>query len=346
MNRPLLISDDTELVDDVLRLSSAHGVDLHLEPDPESARARWPRAPMVLVGADAADAVVAARLARRRDVVLVTRGASEQAWRDAVALGAEHVAALPEAERWLIDRLADCDEGPPRAGRIVAVLGSGGGAGASTFAGTLGVVAASRGLRSLLVDADPTAGGLDVLLGIEDAPGIRWPDLLESRGRIGAEALRDALPQCQGASVLSWGRQGPATMPAETIGAVLEAGSRGFDLVVVDLARQIDPTAESVLARAHEAVIVASGHVRSLAAAARLAALVGDRAASTSVILRGDARLDDAILGALGAPVLARLPARPRAVAHADEGEPPSVRDAYAKACLAVLRALAGEEAA
>jgi secretion/DNA translocation related CpaE-like protein len=125
-------------------------------------------------------------MTRRRDVVLIAREPSPECWQNAVALGAEHVVSLPEAERWLIDRLADTEEGPTRNGRIVGVMGAGAGAGASTFAVTLALGAAARSLRVLLVDGDPLAGGLELLLGMEDMPGIRWDDLADSRGRLGA----------------------------------------------------------------------------------------------------------------------------------------------------------------
>ena len=183
--RPLLVSADTELIDDVLRLAAANGVEVHLATDAESARSRWQLAPLVLVGGDVATTVAGAGMGRRRAVVLVSRRPTADDWQSAVALGAEHVVSLPDGERWLIDRIADTGEGVPRDGAVVAVVGAGGGAGASTFAATLAVAAASRSLRVLLVDGDRSGGGLDVLLGMEDATGIRWPDLVEARGRLG-----------------------------------------------------------------------------------------------------------------------------------------------------------------
>ncbi len=340
--RPMLVSNDPELIDDVLRLAAANGVEVQLASDAGSARARWSMAPLVIIGADVAAAIAAAHLPRRRDVVLVTRDPDSTAWQSAVTVGAEHVAALPDGERWLIDRLADSGEGPTRGGKVIAVVGSGAGAGASTFAATLSVVAAAQSLRVLLVDADPTGGGLDVLLGIEDVAGVRWSDLAEARGRIGIEALGGALPASQGVAVLSWGRTGPQVIAAEAMSAVLDAGVRGYDLVVVDTPRHRDAVIDAVLSRSNETLLVTTNRVRSIAAAARILDAMQGRCADPSLILRLVPKgvLDEAVLASLRARLIARLPASNAVAARADDGEAPVVRDAYARACLGVLRAI------
>ena len=248
--RPLLVSTDADLIDDVLRLAAANGVEVHLATETDAARSRWQLAPLVLVGADAAAALAGAGMGRRRDVVLVSRAPSPDDWQWAVAIGAEHVVSIPDGERWLIDRLADCGEGAPRDGSVVAVIAGSGGAGASTLAATLALGAAARSQRVLLVDGDCLGGGLDVLMGIEEAPGVRWSDLLEARGRLGAAALDQALPHVSGVTVLSWGRAGPTALPVDVVAAVLDAGVRGYDLVIADVARHLDAAGELLLSRA------------------------------------------------------------------------------------------------
>lgn len=339
--RPLLVSNDPDLIDDVLRLAAANGVEVHLAPDPESARGRWLLAPLVLVGADLASAVAAVRPSRRRDVVLVARTPTAEDWQCAVALGAEHVASLPDAERWLIDRLADCGEGAPRNGQVLAVMGAGAGSGASTLAATLALASAARSQRVLLVDADPLGGGLDLLLGIEDAPGIRWPDLAASRGRLSAHGLMQALPHASGVSVLAGGGSGD-DLTVEAMTSVLDAGARGFDLVVVDLPRQVTPATECVLARAQQTLLVVAPRVRATAAAAHLAEAIGPRTSVVGAVVRGDrgALSEDAMLAALPVDVVGRLPYQPGLAARSDEGEPPSLRDAYGRACQQVLGAV------
>jgi secretion/DNA translocation related CpaE-like protein len=341
--RPLLVSGDPDLIDDILRLAAANGVEVHLATDAEAARSHWVLAPMVLVGPDVAARVAAAQLPRRRDVVLVGHAATPEDWQRAVSLGAEHVVCLPDAERWLIDRLADSGEGAPRDGAVVAVVGTGGGAGASTFSAGLALAAASRSLRVLLIDADPVGGGLDVLLGIEDAAGVRWPDLADTRGRLSAASLEQALPHVGGVAVLSSGRDGATMLSPESLTAVLDAGERGFDLVIVDLPRHLDQAGEIALARADEALLVCANRVRSTAAAARVAATIESRCASVGLVLRVDAKgvSEDAVRAALSLPIRASLPHTPALATRADNGEPPSLRDSYGRACHAALRTMA-----
>ena len=85
--RPLLVSGDPDLIDEILRLAAANGVEVHLATDAEAARSHWVLAPMVLVGADVAARAAAAQLPRRRDVVLVGRTPTPEDWQRAVAWG-------------------------------------------------------------------------------------------------------------------------------------------------------------------------------------------------------------------------------------------------------------------
>ncbi|AGL29134.1 hypothetical protein J113_25565 [Mycobacterium tuberculosis CAS/NITR204] len=84
-----------------------------------------------------------------------------------------------------------------------AVIGGRGGAG-TLFAVALAQAAAD----ALLVDLDPWAGGIDLLVGGETAPGLRWPDLALQGGRLNWSAVRAALPRPRGISVLSGTRRG------------------------------------------------------------------------------------------------------------------------------------------
>lgn len=340
--RPLLVSNDAELIDEILRLAAAHGIEVHLCADAEGARGRWQLAPLVIVGADAAIAVAGSGLARRRDVVLVTLAATADDWQHAVALGAEHVVALPDGERWLIDRLADSGEGGSREGAVVALIGCGGGAGATTMAVTMALAAAASSRRVLLIDGDAYAGGIDVVLGLEGHRGTRWSDLLDVHGRLSAHALDQALLQSHGVSVLSWGRSGATEVPVEVVAAVLDVGTRAYDLVLVDLPRRMDAMAELVLARSASVLVVGTNRVRSAAAAARLTSDLKGRCSDVRLILRHEPRgvQESAVLDALDAPGAHRLPFTSGLARRADRGEPPSLRDAYGRACRAVTLGL------
>ena len=68
------------------------------------------------------------------------------------------------------------------------------------------MTAPGRGITALAVDADPWGGGLDLLLGCADMPGLRWGDLALRGGHVPSDALVAALPGRAGAvAVLSAG---------------------------------------------------------------------------------------------------------------------------------------------
>ncbi len=51
---PLIVTEDVELLDDLLRLCAAAGAEPEVHHGPPGLRGSWERAPMVLVGDDAA----------------------------------------------------------------------------------------------------------------------------------------------------------------------------------------------------------------------------------------------------------------------------------------------------
>lgn len=287
---PLVVTSDGELLDDVLRLAAAGGSEVDLAPDPANARPRYAAAPLVLIGMDQAQACLRARLPRRPRVVLVGRSEyGDSAWEMANLLGAEHVAMLPAAEPWLVDRFSEglARSGSTDHGAVVAVLGGRGGAGASVLAGGLAVTAKKAGLRTLLVDADRLGGGLDLVLGWEEVDGLRWPALTQADGRIDAAALVGSLPNRGGLVVLSWDRGKMLALPAEAMAAIVDAGRRACDLVVVDLPRQLDDAAVLALQAADRVFLVVPAELRATAAAARVAAAALPHCTDLSLIVRG-----------------------------------------------------------
>ncbi|GAB3852543.1 hypothetical protein GCM10029963_42310 [Micromonospora andamanensis] len=287
---PLVVTSEGDLLDDLLRLAAAGGVEVEVAADPAAARTRWRPAPLVLVGSDQAQSCLRARLPRRSRLVLVGRsGDVEPGWQVADLLGAEHVAVLPAAEPWLVDRFADCEvEGAATAqARMVALVGGRGGAGASILAGGLAVTAARARLRTLLLDADPLGGGLDLVLGWEQLEGLRWPALTGADGRVDAPALVRALPSRGDLVVLSWDRGDLVAVPAEAVAATLDAARRSRDFVVVDLPRQLDDAAVTALQAVDRAFVVVPAELRATAAAARVVAAAAPHCQDLSVIVRG-----------------------------------------------------------
>lgn len=327
--RPLLVTADERLLDDLLRLAAAAGTEVEVAPDPSDARGRFSTAPLVMVGADQAQACLRARLPRRARVVVVGYADGDaNPWAYAEGLGAAYVALLPAAEPWLVERLADrFDECPPA--QVVAVQGARGGAGASVLAGGLAMTAAESGQRVLLVDADPLGGGIDLVLGCEDEAGLRWAELADADGRMDAPALLSALP-CRGdVAVLSFDRRHLDAVPPSAMAAVMHAGRAARDLVVVDLPRQLDPAAEVALQSADQCLLVVPAEIRAVTAATKMVGTIAEHCPQINVVVRGPSpgRLTpDEIAAALGLPVVGTLRPETGLPAALEDGQPPGGR--------------------
>jgi secretion/DNA translocation related CpaE-like protein len=325
--RPLVLSTDEELLDDLLRLVAAAGTEAELATGGPALRRAYRDAPLVLVGADALTGGGVRALPRRPGVVVVATGELPAAeWALAVELGAERVAVLPGDETWLLGRAAAAVRAPVERGWLVAVAGSCGGAGASTLAAGLALAAAPD---VLLVDGDPWGGGLDLLLGAERADGLRWSDLSGLRGRVTGDALLAALPEVRGVHVLAASRSAPTPVPDEALSAVVEAARGAGRPVVVDLPRPGAPADGEVglLADADLAVLVVPARLRA-ATAARLVVETPGSAWSAAHLVVGQVAgglSPEEVADVVGRPVLARLGHDRSAVPRAERGEPPAV---------------------
>ena len=325
---------DTSLADELQRLAAAAAVTLTVQPELPAA-AHWPRG-LVLVGADLASAAGRRRRPAARELVLVALdlddgvrswGGEARLWQDAVAAGAEQVALLPQATEWLLARLARAAE-PTAAARVIGVVGGCGGAGASVLAAALAVVAAGRGRRTLLVDADALGGGIDLLVGLDDVAGLRWADLATARGRLPGVNLHASLPRAGAMAVLGWGRGEPVDLRPAAVDAVLDAGRRAHDLVVVDLPRSLDPVTQTALARVDELLVVLPARLRAVAAASQVVAAFGaEDAVSAAVVRTVDGRWSGRqVAESLGLALATQLRDDPHLDADVSEGVLPGQR--------------------
>ncbi|PRY46206.1 septum site-determining protein Ssd [Umezawaea tangerina] len=347
--RPVALVGDEVLLDELLRLAAAAGCELDRVPDVAALRARWKDAPLVLLDEWAASECGLVDLPRRAGAYLVcTRPPAEHVWREALALGLERVVELPAGDQWLVGALADLAEGPPSGeGRVVAVLGGRGGAGASVLAAALGQAVLSSGGQGLLVDCDPLGGGLDLTLGDESHEGPRWPELHLSGGRVAASALHSALPGRTGKggrlTVLSCDRDGPGPEP-DAVAAVVEAGRRAGETVICDLPRHLTASALAALTRADLTVLVVPAEVRACAAAKRVAHQLISHGATLGVVVRAPGPTGlrgKEIADTIGATLLTSMRPEPRLASALDNGRfPTATRGPLARAATAVLAAL------
>lgn len=321
---PLLVTADDRLLEEMLRLCAAVGTTPVVAADGPAARRGWAEASIVVVGGDLGPVVAQSAPGRRDGVVVVDREVEMAAWAAAVQLGASQVLALPGDQGALIELLANAMDGREDA-CLVAVVGGAGGAGTSTFAGALALAAAGRGLRSLLLDADPLGGGVDVLMGSEGAEGLRWPDVAHTQGRISGDSLRRALPVHAGLSTLSWDRGETYTVSSEAMRSVLAAGRRSFDVMVSDVPRVFDESTMEVISRSVLTIMVVPERVRALGAAMRILGRLRDCAGEIALVTRtGQRGLDGHVLaGRLDLPLLARIRSDRHLAAALDAGYGP-----------------------
>lgn len=339
---PLIATGDEQLLDDALRWCAAVGAVPEVARDITATRRSWRQASVVIVGEDLAGRLARAALPRREHVVLLVRE-PEQWWSDAVALGALAVCAPHEEDR-MLEVLAAALDGRGEA-CLVSVIGGSGGVGASTLAVALGLSAQRRRLRTLLLDADPLGGGLELVLGGEAAEGLRWPDFDAARGRLSAGSLVDVLPVHQGVSTLSWNAPGPTALPA-AVPSVLTAAVRGFDLVVADVPRHLDAFGVEIVGRSVLSVLVVAEDVCGVGAARRVLQRLQEVASSVAVVSIGrpGGIGPAAVSDALGLPVLTRQRADRRVRAAIDRGYGPGRSRSARRTCGALLDALGLEE--
>lgn len=225
--------------------------------------------------------------------------------------------------------------GRPPSALVVGVVGARGGAGASVLAAALARTAARTGRETVLVDADPLGGGLDLLLGAEDVPGLRWPDLVRARGSLPPRVVPGGLPRVDGVTLVSADRavpEGGVWPPAPEIGtqtfeAVIRAVRAHADLLVVDLPRWAPGRA--VEAGCDVVHVVVPADVGSVAAASRVVGGLTGADPVLRLVVRALGRgglSGRAVAEVLGLPLAGVLRPEPGLDAALARREPPGLR--------------------
>jgi len=233
---------------------------------------------------------------------------------------------------------------------VIGIVGGSGGVGATVLCAAVSVRAAAAGRVPVVVDGDRLGGGIDVTLGLEQEPGLRWPDVSSSRGRVDGAELMRRLPQVDGVAALSFDRARRCDLSPEPLTEVVTALAGIADVLAVDLPSPDDPLFRPLTALVDTVVLVAGQGVRALAAASALAPVVASAAADTWLCLRtpgDDLDLAESVSAALDLPLVAVLRDESSLDSDLLHGIPPGshARGPLAHAADRVLvQALAGRE--
>jgi secretion/DNA translocation related CpaE-like protein len=329
---------DSELLDQVLSITAVVGIEPVVLGDVGLLRQHWASALTVLLDVDQAAKAQNLGLPRRTEVYLVSDDkSSQQAQQLSMQFGAA-VVPLPSSASWLSDALSNLTLRGRGVGRLICVVGGSGGVGVSTLAAGLAFVAA-RTQRTMLIDADPLSGGLDLLLGAERTPGWRWPRLATARGHLGE--LTGQLPSVDGIDLLSMARgESPAgwTLHPEQFKAVLLSALRSHELAVVDLSRTLGVSAWEAVQRAELVLLLVRDDIRGVAAGREVARQLETGSERLGVIVRqGRSRLlqPNLVASGVGLQLLGCFAEDPTLVLAAERGDPPgrSGRSSLARLC-------------
>jgi secretion/DNA translocation related CpaE-like protein len=354
--RPLVVTGDGELLDELVGLAAAGGVEVSVAIDAIAAEDRWASAPLVVVGADQATALVRRNVPRRLGVVLVSRsgpdgtapepagaaeGATEAAeWLGVAALHPEHVVRLPEARSWLVTRFAECRPSMRRrAAPVVAFVSGHPDAGASLLAVGVALAARQRGLATLLVSPERRVAGTARSDGSVD------PVRADPRGTDATPAAGDREQPDSSAptlAVLSFDRSAGAAVLPDAMAAALRAARHGRDLVVVDLPHAYDDAYRLALSAADRCYLTVVAGIRECAAGTRVAAAVRRHCPRLALVVRiaprGGLRPDE-VAEALGLPLAGVLPPVGAGPPVAPPGDPGPVVAALCRRLLAQIGA-------
>lgn len=294
----LLVTRDPSLVDAVTATALAIGAPVVVAGDRDELRVLWPAAGVALVGSDMASRV--ASLGARGAATWVVGRADSTLLAASAELRAPAL-ALPQASAQLAEVLSGHRD-PEPGSAVVALVGGSGGVGTSSIAVALSLLAAERGTRVAAVELTDSGGGLDLLLGLEAAPGVRWDDLANATGELGG--LDEQLVSGHGVCVLALSRESGSRPTRTSLDAVLRSLRRTQDLVVVDTGdgRRL-PWLVDV-----QPVLVAAAHVRGVAAA-RMVAEQHELAGAQLLVRHGPGSTlpGSAVADALGLPLLGTI---------------------------------------
>lgn len=291
----LIAVTDPLLHPEAIHVAAATGRSYVDTVDPREFGRHLTKASAVLV--DAKTSHMVNHSLRRERVFFLCPDSTPVDWRLALQAHAEQAFSLPAQAADLLTVLGREDrrtnDSQPKS-RVIGLMGAVGGVGTSVFSAVLARRLAQCGPWSqhntalVLIDADRLSGGLNLLFGMEDSKGVRWPDLSFRKGKVDACDVLAALPtNRENVRVLSTGRSKEDeffTLRADDVYEAIKCLSQsGVDLIV-DL--HADEIAEKTVELLDYLFIIVPGEIRGVAAAAHLLSHYRQYQVPTSLVLR------------------------------------------------------------
>lgn len=271
----LLAITDPLLHPEVMNIAAATGREIIDTADPREITTLASKTGTIIADAATVNHVRAVLDSQRNTFTTVLLAYPEPGpidWKLALKAGTADAFILPAQATELLAALRNStsrstDTDPQ--GSVIAISSATGGAGCSTIAAALALYS-HHVTPTVLIDADPQSGGLDLLLGCEDCPGIRWIDLTSSDGVLEGADLIAALPHsASGLPVLSVDRQSPkAGITEEKLQQVI-AALRPHYRLIIDIPAHAH-LLTTVLSSADTFYLVIPPEVRAAAAASRM----------------------------------------------------------------------------
>lgn len=180
---------------------------------------------------------------------------------------------LKQALELARQRTAERRSTPDGRGKVIAVMGVGGGVGTTTVATNLAVaMARSEGSGPVvLVDFDFEMGSVPCFLDLQ--PTRTYLDLRAELDQLGTDGLREFLPRHRSGLYMLAGPQRLEDLDSvgsAEVGRALELCGQAFRQVIVDAGHGIDERSAEVLDRAERILLVTQLNVASLRSARRL----------------------------------------------------------------------------
>lgn len=310
----LLVTRDDRVITEFQKIAAVTQTPLVIESEPNAIDLS--NAYRVFVASDCAQANL-----NHPEIVLVVIGTTgPETWRFAAKLSANHIAVIPDSRDWLVAHLS---APVTQKGLCVAIIPGAGGAGASLLSAGLAFHARQLFSDVVLVDLDENSAGLDVVLGIETAPGMRWQDFHSLTGSISGSDILRGLPARDGVALLT--HNDSETLPDKLLRDTIIQQLRGVSgLVIIDFPRFTNQiSATEILKQCDVAFVVTPSTVRGSASTKKGIAHISKHVKNVELVIRNlpGTNLDALkIAQSLDVPLAGVVNSDPRIVEQIEQG--------------------------